>query len=242
MLYYTCTIIKPTVLTTAVVPNIQSLDLRILIALPGKAPIAYQGAIMERRRPKFRRNGSTKPKHPVSFKAERRPVGLPSDYRAAYDDMVYKLRLAGLSVDVICSIMTTTNDRLELWREKIPSFREAWEEGGALADANVARKLYARATGYEHVVTKLFQYRGEVIEKDYVEKFAPETGAAMAWLTNRQPEIWRNRSTTALTNASGGDLLPPILIINPVKAITSEPRPVIDGDAVYVGQSANGDD
>ena len=46
----------------------------------------------------------------------------------------------------------------------------------------VANSLYNRAKGYEQEVVKVFQFQGEPIIVPVIEKIAPDTGAAMAWL------------------------------------------------------------
>ena len=74
-------------------------------------------------------------------------------------------------------------------------FSQALTRGGAQADANVAESLYRRSLGYEHLATKIFMPAGatEPVYAPYVEKFAPDTTAALGWLSRRQPERWKER-------------------------------------------------
>lgn len=61
------------------------------------------------------------------------------------------------------------------------------------ADEKVERSLYERACGYSHKAVKFFSHEGEVIEeKEYIEHYPPDTGAAIFWLCNRQPDKWKN--------------------------------------------------
>ena len=43
------------------------------------------------------------------------------------------------------------------------------------------------------------QYEGKVIRASYVEHYAPDTNAALAWLSRRQPELWRERQQVDVT-------------------------------------------
>src|SRR5437016_7024905 len=59
----------------------------------------------------------------------------------------------------------------------------------------MAESLYRRGLGYEHLQTKVFMPAGatEPVYAPYVEKFAPDTTAALGWLSRRQPERWKER-------------------------------------------------
>ena len=57
----------------------------------------------------------------------------------------------------------------------------------------MADRLYFRALGYKHKAEKIMQYEGKVIRASYVEHYAPDTNAALAWLSRRQPELWKER-------------------------------------------------
>jgi len=62
-----------------------------------------------------------------------------------------------------------------------------------LADANVADRLYSRATGYEHPDVDLKMYEGQIIETPLIKRYPPDTAAAILWLKNRQRGKWRDK-------------------------------------------------
>jgi hypothetical protein len=57
----------------------------------------------------------------------------------------------------------------------------------------MADRLYFRGLGYKHKAVKIMQYEGTPITVPYVEHYPPDTNAALAWLSRRQPELWRER-------------------------------------------------
>ena len=85
-----------------------------------------------------------------------------------------------------------------LWKRTHPEFSTAMKTGKAEADARVTASLYERACGYSHKAVKIFKDGGgadgkEPLVVEYTERYAPDTNAAIFWLTNRRPEDWQNR-------------------------------------------------
>lgn len=85
------------------------------------------------------------------------------------------------------------------WKDAHPEFLESLKAGKEGADANVAKSLYRRALGYSHPAVKIITVpRGnnqgsDVEEVPYTERYAPDTTAAIFWLKNRKPELWRDK-------------------------------------------------
>ena len=67
------------------------------------------------------------------------------------------------------------------------------------ADADVAASLYHRAMGYSHPEDKIFLHEGKVVRAQTTRHYPPDTGAAMAWLKNRQGLYWRDNHDVNLT-------------------------------------------
>ena len=182
---------------------------------------------LKRRIPGRVHNSSAAPKTSTAVK---RPIGRPSGYIEAYATMARKLRMLGLSTPKICDILEVGEQAVRNWRAKVPEFKQAWDEGGAIADAEVAKAMYHRAVGYSHPAEKLFYDKstGEVVRATYIEHYPPDTAAGKFLLTNRQPDIWKERSTKELTGPEGQTLLPPIIVVTPVPA-GQRPPPTIEG-------------
>jgi hypothetical protein len=65
----------------------------------------------------------------------------------------------------------------------------------------MAERLYRRGLGYEHLATKIFMPAGatEPVYAPYVEHYPPDTPAALAWLSRRQPGLWREKQQIDIT-------------------------------------------
>jgi hypothetical protein len=89
------------------------------------------------------------------------------------------------------------------WLVTKPAFSQAVKNGRAVADANVARALYLKATGQwtqpaVKIVAKIeILPNGTEVKSEhivpYTEHFPPDTAAAFIWLKNRRPDLWRDK-------------------------------------------------
>src|SRR6266571_4069200 len=69
------------------------------------------------------------------------------------------------------------------------------------ADAAIAESLFNRARGYTHEATKIFMPAGSEapVYAPYVKHYPPDTNAALAWLSRRQPDKWKDRQEVSVT-------------------------------------------
>jgi len=90
---------------------------------------------------------------------------------------------------------------LDRWKTRHKEFRSAIEHGKTQADAEIAESLFNRARGYRHEATKIFMPAGSEapVYAPYVKHYPPDTKAALAWLSRRQPEKWKDRQEVAVT-------------------------------------------
>jgi hypothetical protein len=123
---------------------------------------------------------------------QSKPEGRPSCYTDKYASQAYKLALLGATDKEMGDFFDVCEATINNWKHAFPEFLESIKKGKIQADANVAERLYLRAMGYEHPETKVFCSEGEIVTYDVVKFYPPDTGAAMAWLKNRQPKTWRD--------------------------------------------------
>lgn len=88
---------------------------------------------------------------------------------------------------------------IEAWKRDKVEFLNALKRGKAHADAEVASKLFHRATGYEHpeddirTVSMGDGAGSEIVITPTVKRYPPDTTAAIFWLKNRRPDLWRDK-------------------------------------------------
>ena len=84
----------------------------------------------------------------------------------------------------------------------------------------MASKLFHRATGYEHPEDDIKSVNGEIVITPTVKHYPPDTTAAIFWLKNRRPDLWRDKVESALTGPGGG----PIQMQNTVTFVAAPAR------------------
>lgn len=120
----------------------------------------------------------------------------PTKYKEEYCNQAYDLTLLGMIDTELADHFDIAVTTLNEWKKKYPQFKESLKEGKAIADAKVARSLFKRACGYEY--KEVVTFEGEVI-KTTIKEVSPDTGAAMAWLKNRQKDKWRDSKDLNVT-------------------------------------------
>lgn len=121
----------------------------------------------------------------------------------------------GLTEEDIAHNMGIKRQTLYEWKKKHPDIDDALKRGKAVIDMKVENALLRRALGYQYnedtyAVTP--DSEGDMIlVKRVVKEVQPDTGAAIFWLKNRQPNVWRKESeikdnqTKAQTNKIKAD-------------------------------------
>lgn len=149
--------------------------------------------------------------------AEAKRLGRPSVYEPGMDALVYEMRMLGLKVSQIASLIGIGESVLYEWGESHPTFADAWFRGGEGADAEISRAMFHRAKGYSHLAEKIqFDKEGNELRAVYVEHFPPDVSAAEFWLVNRQREHWKRRSSVELSGPDGAPLSPPTVTVTGV--------------------------
>jgi len=164
-----------------------------------------------------KKSNSRKKPAPVPV-AESVAVGRPSKYDPLYADQVEKLCKLGATDAEIAEFFDVSESTVNLWKIEHAEFSESVKRGKVMADAEVAHAFHKRATGYKYdEVTyekvgagedlmevgengmesvKQDQFRKKVVTKEV----APDAGAALNWLKNRQKDKWRDKSEHDVTS------------------------------------------
>lgn len=127
-------------------------------------------------------------------------IGRPSKYQPEFAEQALKLCRLGAKDTELADFFHVSEQTINAWKDAYPKFLESLKEGKGLADAEVADKLFKRATGYEHTAVKISASPdGKEHITEYVEKYPPDTTAAIFWLKNRRPDLWRDKVEQAHT-------------------------------------------
>lgn len=140
---------------------------------------------------------------------DKKSAGRPSAYRPEFDDQTTKLCRLGATDKQIADFFGVSEQTLNAWKKAHPSFLESLKAGKELADAEVADRLFKRATGYQHQAVKIVAdaKTGAEHQVPYTEHYPPDTTACIFWLKNRRPDLWRDRVEQQLT----GDAANPVV-------------------------------
>lgn len=130
----------------------------------------------------------------------------PSRYKAEYAEQAEKLCRLGATDRELADFFGVTEQTVNNWKRDHPEFFESLKRGKVLADAEVADKLFKRATGYSHPAVKIFNDQGTPLEVPYTEHYPPDTTAAIFWLKNRQKDKWRDKIDHGIEGPGGGPI------------------------------------
>ena len=153
------------------------------------------------------------PKKPRPKKRARKRVakkkvgGRPSRYRAEFAEQAMKLCRLGATDVELADFFEVADSTISKWKVTHRRFSEALKEGKSAADAEVASKLFKRATGYSHTDTKFATHEGKITDaKEYTKHYAPDTIACIFWLKNRRPDLWRDKIGHEHSGPNGGPI------------------------------------
>lgn len=157
--------------------------------------------------------------------SEETKTGRPSSFKPEFIAQAEKLCALGATDQEIADFFDVTARTIYRWKLDNDEFCQALKAGKVNADERVERSLYQKATGYDYVEqqaikVRLEQYRDgvEVVE---VQKHSPaDTTAAIFWLKNRRPDLWRDKRELDHTSTDGS--MTPVNIV--LRAATDDSK------------------
>lgn len=123
----------------------------------------------------------------------RQPVGRPTSYKPEYAEQAYKFCLLGCTDERMAELFGVHVSTIYEWKNTHTEFSESIKNGKEIADANVAKSLYHRATGYVAPDQHVAVIDGSVVVTPLEKHYPPDTAAAFIWLKNRKPQLWRDK-------------------------------------------------
>lgn len=130
--------------------------------------------------------------------------GRPTKYKPEFASQAAKLCSLGATDEALADFFDVSVRTIERWKDSEPEFCRALSESKGNLDAQVERRLFDRAMGYEHPEVDIRVVGGEIVQTPIRKIYPPDTTAAIFWLKNRKPEQWRETKAVELTGAKGG--------------------------------------
>lgn len=150
------------------------------------------------------------------------PRGRPSAYDPAFCEQARKLCLLGMTDAELGAFFGVDERTINRWKDDYPDFCQSMADGKENADADVAEKLYRRASGYSHPEVHVSNYQGAIILTPLIKHYPPDTAAASLWLRNRQSARWRDKTDIATQtldkNGNPTDPVVPSLVVTIAQA------------------------
>ncbi len=116
-----------------------------------------------------------------------------SKYKDEYDALAYNYCLLGAKDTELAKFFDVSEQTINTWKSKHPSFLESLKKGKSVADGNVAISLYNRAIGFDYVETRDEHSEQGKKHVETTKKVVGDTTAQIFWLKNRQPSMWRDK-------------------------------------------------
>ena len=124
-------------------------------------------------------------------------------YLPGYVEQAYKLCLLGAVDRELADFFEVNVDTIRNWSIRHPEFDAAKRAGKMKADAEVAAKLFNRATGCTVKKQRVLN-NGSIV--DYYEELPPDTRAIEFWLQCRHREQWNPKQQVELSGDAGNPL------------------------------------
>ena len=125
--------------------------------------------------------------------------GRPTKYHSDYAEQAYHFALLGYTDKQIAEAFGISRSTLSLWKKQFSDFSDTLRRGKIVADAEIAKALFNRAKGYSYQSEKLMVVNGTVERHPITVYLPPDANACLQWLKNRQPELWRDKQSPALS-------------------------------------------
>lgn len=125
--------------------------------------------------------------------------GRPSLYKPEFAELARKFCCLGATDADLAKFFEVNVDTIHEWKKVHSGFSDSIKAGKEQADSEVASKLFHRATGYEHpeddirTVSMGDGAGSEIVITPTVKRYPPDTTAAIFWLKNRRPDLWRDK-------------------------------------------------
>ena len=133
-------------------------------------------------------------------------IGAKSKYDENFPALAEGYARRGMTDKAIAEALGISQDTFYEYIKRYPEFSEGIRAGRRPHDIDVENSLLMSAKGYFKDIVKQEKFKdnkGETHVKEVVEKrwYPPSFNAAVFWLKNRLPDLWREKQTDNLNDA-----------------------------------------
>lgn len=117
-------------------------------------------------------------------------MGRPTSFHPDMCQEAHNYCLLGATNDELAEFLGVSPSSIDRWLVRHADFESAVKSGRIVADARVARGLYARAVGYDRKVEREVILGGELKAVTSTVHYPPNVQACIFWLRHRCRRMW----------------------------------------------------
>ena len=118
-------------------------------------------------------------------------MGRPTAFHPEMCEQAHNYCLLGAINDELAEFFAVSPRTIDNWIARHSDFAAAVKSGRVIADAKVARGLYARAVGYDRKVERAIVVGGELKPLTSTVHYPANVQACIFWLRHRRRRTWR---------------------------------------------------
>jgi DNA-binding transcriptional regulator YiaG len=107
-------------------------------------------------------------------------------------EMLRRMCELGLVDAELAHVFGVAESTINEWKKK-PEISESIKKGKAVADEKVEIALFHRAIGYSHPSEEIKVIDKKIERVQVIKQYPPDTAAAIFFLCNRKPQVWKNK-------------------------------------------------
>lgn len=124
--------------------------------------------------------------------------GARTKYQPVYAEQARRLCEQGFTETDLADFFGVVTSTIWSWQLHNEDFAKAIKVGREPADDRVEVSFFKRCTGFFVDTEKVFFTEGQVTRVPIREYYPPDAGAALNWLKNRRPDVWREKQVVQL--------------------------------------------
>ena len=133
-------------------------------------------------------------------------IGRPPRYKKEYSELAYNYCLLGATDNDLANFFDVSESTINNWKNNHKDFLESIKKGKNIADGQIAKSLFQRASGYSSDEISVTEDGEKTITKTTNKHYPAEVPAMIFWLKNRQPKLWRDKQEISTTNENNSNL------------------------------------